>query len=199
MKLYSDFTGRRIIQVLADLVALALIALSVWAAFAVHDAIIVLAGVGRNLEDAGSGIQKNMTNAGNTLGGVPLIGRGIRAPFDAASEAGKQLADAGQAQQDIVTTSALVIAIAVAVLPTLAVLYVWLRPRVRFAIRATRASRMLRLPEGRDVLALRALVSATAGELRKAGEHPAMGWRSADAETVRALAQVELRSAGVRV
>jgi hypothetical protein len=199
MKLYSDFAGHRIIQVLADLVALAVIVLAIWAAVVVHAAIVVLAGIGKNLEDAGSGLRKTMTDAGNTLGGVPLIGHGIRTPFDAASDAGKQLAQAGQTQQDIVNTSATVIAVAVAVIPILLVLYVWLRPRFRFARRATSAYRVARLPEGNDVLALRALVSAKPRDLHDVDTTPVGSWRRGDPVVIRALAQLELREAGVRL
>ena len=199
MKLYSDFAARRTLQILADLIAVGVIALAIWAGVAVHAAIIVLADVGKNLEDAGSGLRKTMSDAGNTLGGVPLIGGGIRRPFDAASDAAQQLAQAGRTQQDIVETSALVIAIAAAVIPTLAVLYVWLRPRVRFARRATSAWRVARLPEGSDVLALRALLSANARELHDIDPSPVGSWRRGDVAVVRALAQLELREAGVRL
>src|SRR5207247_2044355 len=49
MKLYSDFARRRTLQILADLTAVVLIALSIWAAVLVHAAIVVLAGIGKNL------------------------------------------------------------------------------------------------------------------------------------------------------
>jgi len=199
MKLYSDFARRRSLQILADLVALGVIALAVWVGVAIHAAIVTLAGIGANLENAGSGLAKTMTDAGNTLGGVPLIGGGIRKPFDAASDAGTQLAQAGQTQQDIVSTSALVIAIAAAAIPILAVLYLWLRPRIRFALRATSAARIAKLPEGIDLLALRALVSAKPRELHDVDPSPVGSWRRGDPGVIRALAQLELRDAGVKL
>jgi hypothetical protein len=199
MKLYSDFAARRTLQIVSDLVAIAVITVAIWAGEAIHAAIITLAGMGKNLEDAGSGLAKTMTDAGNTLGGVPLIGGGIRKPFDAASDAGTQLAQAGQTQQDIVSTSALVIAIAAAAVPIMAVLYLWLRPRIRFAQRATSAARIAHLPEGIDVLALRALVSAKPRDLHDVDPSPVGSWRRGDATVVRALAQLELREAGVKL
>jgi hypothetical protein len=199
MKLYSDFAARRTLQIVSDLVAIAVIAVAIWAGEAIHAAIITLAGMGKNLEDAGSGLAKTMTDAGNTLGGVPLIGGGIRKPFDAASDAGTQLAQAGQTQQDIVSTSALAIAITAAAVPIMAVLYLWLRPRMRFARRASSAARIAKLPEGIDVLALRALVSAKPRDLHDVDPSPVGSWRRGDATVVRALAQLELRDAGVRL
>jgi hypothetical protein len=199
MKLYSDFAGRRTAQIVADLIGIVLIALIIWGAVLIHAAIDVLGQVGKSLEDAGDGFRKTMTDAGNTLGGVPLIGGGIRQPFDAASSAGGLLAQAGQAQQNLVETAALIIAIASAVLPILIVLFFWLRPRLRFARRATTAYRIAQLNDGVPLLALRALVSSDAKELHRLAEHPVEAWRNGESEVVRALATLELREAGIKL
>jgi hypothetical protein len=199
MKLYSDFPGRRTAQIVADIIGIGLIALIIWGAVLIHAAIDVLAQVGKSLQDAGDGFQKTMTDAGNTLGGVPLIGGGIREPFDAASGAGGLLAQAGQAQQNLVETAALVIAIASAVLPILIVLFFWLRPRLRFARRATSAYRVAQLNDGVQLLALRALVSGDAKELHRVAERPVEAWRHGEVTVVRALAGLELREAGIRL
>ena len=199
MKLYSDFAGRRTAQIFADLVGLALIALVIWGAVLIHAAIAVLDEVGKSMKGAGDGFQKTMSDAGDTLGGIPLIGGGIRAPFDAASGAGGLLAQAGQAQQKLVDTAALVIAIASAVVPILVILFFWLRPRLRFARRATRAYRISQLADGVQLLALRALVDGDARELHQVAERPVEAWRHGEVGVVRALAALELREAGVRL
>ncbi|MEO6533063.1 MAG: hypothetical protein ABIO06_05765 [Pseudolysinimonas sp.] len=199
MKLYSDFPGRRTAQIFADLIGLGLIAAIVWGAVLIHAAIEVLGQVGKSLEDAGTGFQKTMSDAGDTLGGVPLIGGGIRAPFDAASGAGGLLAQAGQAQQNLVDTTALVISIASAAVPILVVLFFWLRPRLRFARRATQAYRVAQLADGVQLLALRALVDGDAKELHRLAERPVEAWRRGEVSVVRALAALELREAGVRL
>ena len=199
MKLYSDFAGRRTVQIFADLIAVGLIALVIWGAVLIHAAITVLDEVGKNLKGAGDGFQKTMSDAGDTLGGVPLIGGGIRAPFDAASGAGGLLAQAGQAQVNLVDTAALVIAIASAVVPILVILFFWLRPRFRFARRATRAYRISQLADGVQLLALRALVDGDAKELHRVAERPVEAWRHGEVGVVRALAALELREAGVRL
>jgi len=199
MKLYSDFAGRRTAQIFADLVGLALIALVIWGAVLIHAAIAVLDEVGKSMKGAGDGFQKTMSDAGDTLGGIPLIGGGIRTPFDAASGAGGLLAQAGQAQQNLVDTAALVIAIASAVVPILVILFFWLRPRLRFARRATRAYRISQLADGVQLLALRALVDGDARELHQVAERPVEAWRHGEVGVVRALAALELREAGVRL
>jgi hypothetical protein len=199
MKLYSDFAGRRTAQIFADLIGIGMIALTIWGAVLIHAAIMVLDEVGKSLKGAGDGFQKTMSDAGDALGGVPLIGGGIRAPFDAASGAGGLLAQAGQAQQNLVDTAALVIAIAAAVVPILVILFVWVRPRLRFARRATRAYRVSQLADGVQLLAMRALVDGDAKELHRVAERPVEAWRHGEVSVVRALAALELREAGVRL
>lgn len=199
MKLYSDFAGRRTAQIFADLIGIGLIALVIWGAVLIHAAIMVLDEVGKSMKGAGDGFQKTMTDAGNSLGGVPFIGGGIRAPFDAASGAGGLLAQAGQAQQNLVDTAALVIAIAAAVVPILVILFFWLRPRLRFARRATSAYRVSQLADGVQLLALRALIDGDAKELHRVAERPVEAWRHGEVTVVRALAALELREAGVRL
>ena len=199
MKLYSDYPARRSAQILADLVALGIIAAAVWAGTIVYTAIAVLAAFGKTIEDAGTGFEETMADAGETLGGVPFIGGGIRQPFDAASGAGTLLAQAGQAQQDLVMTAALTVGIVVAALPILLVLWIWLRRRLGWARRATEARNLSRLPDGPDLLALRALVNADFRELHDIAREPVDAWRSGDKKVVKALAQLELREAGVRL
>ncbi|MEO8094088.1 MAG: hypothetical protein ABI632_04050, partial [Pseudolysinimonas sp.] len=193
MKLYSDFPARRTAQIFADLAALAFIAGSVWAGTLVYTAISVLAAFGKTIEDAGDGFEQTMADAGDTLGGVPLIGGGIRQPFDAASGAGTLLAQAGQAQQDLVMTVALIVGIVVAAIPILLVFWIWLRRRLGWSRRATEARNLSRLPDGPDLLALRALVNADFRDLHDIAREPVDAWRRGEKTVVRALAQLELR------
>ena len=147
----------------------------------------------------GNGFEETMADAGETLGGVPLIGGGIRQPFDAASGAGTLLAEAGQAQQDLVMTAARSSAIVVAAIPILLVLWIWLRRRGGWARRATEARNLSRLPDGPDLLALRALVNSDFRDLHDIHGEPVDAWRRGEKKIVRALAQLELREAGVRL
>ena len=138
-----------------------------------------------------------MADAGDTLGGVPLIGGGIRAPFDAASGAGGLLAQAGQAQVDLVDTAALVIAIvggggADPRDP------VGLAAAARAVSRGARpgAYRISQLADG--VAAAGAARADRRGcqELHRVAERPVEAWRHGEVTVVRALAALELREAG---
>lgn len=199
MKLYSDFTPRRTRQILADLLALAAIAAWVWLGIVVYQLVENLSVFGRQMEDAGTGFKETMTEVGNTLGGVPVIGSGIRVPFDGASGAGAALESAGQSQQVAVSQLATGLGIGIAALPILTILALWLIPRVRFARRAGRAQAIVNTGAGIDLLALRALASQKISALTKVDAEPMAAWRRGDELVMRQLAQLELRSSGVRL
>lgn len=199
MKLYSDFGSRRTRQILADVIAIGLIAAWVWLGVTVYSLIGNLAVYGVQMEDAGAGFRETMTQVGETLGGIPLIGGGIRAPFDGASQAGGALEAAGQSQQVAINQLATVLGIGIAALPILTILLLWLLPRLRFARRASRAQRLVKSGAGVDLLALRALASQDISSLASVDPDAMAAWRRGDESVMRKLAALELRSSGVRM
>jgi len=199
MKLYSDFGPRRSRQIVADVTALALIGAWVWLGIAVYSLIENLAVYGVQMEDAGAGFRETMTQVGETLGGIPLIGGGIRTPFDGASEAGGALEAAGQSQQVAINQLATVLGIGIAALPILTILLLWLLPRLRFAQRASRAQKLVKSGAGVDLLALRALASQNISALAAVDPDAMAAWRRGDDQVMRKLAALELKSSGVRM
>jgi hypothetical protein len=199
MKIYSDFAGRRTRQIIADVFALGAIALWAWFGYTVFTLINNLAVFGVQMEDAGAGFRETMTEVGETLGGVPLIGPGIRLPFDGASAAGGTLEQAGQAQQEAVLQLATTLGIGTAALPILMILIVWLVPRILFIRRAGRAKAVVTADAGLDLLALRALTTQKLSAITKIDADALGAWRRGEPEVVRRLAQLELRSSGVRL
>ncbi len=199
MRLYSDFAPRRSRQIIADLIALGLIGFWIWLGVTVYGLIEALTDYGRQMEEAGAGFAQTMSDVGENLGGVPVIGGGIRVPFDGASEAGSALEAAGQSQQEAIHALALAVGIGVAVLPVVTILLFWLIPRLRFAVRAGRASALAAGEAGIDLLALRALANQDLGALTTVDANPMAAWRRGDDAVLRGLAALELRSAGVRL
>jgi len=199
MKLYSDFAPRRTRQVLGDVIALAFIAAWVWLGVTVYQLVSALAIYGKQLEDAGAGFRETMTEVGNTLGGIPLIGPGIRVPFDGASGAGGALEEAGQSQQDAIYQLALTLGIGIAVLPIAMILLLWLVPRIRFIRRSGAAQALVKAGAGIDLLALRALSSQKLTTLATIDPDAMAAWRRGDDAVMRKLAGLELKSAGVRL
>ncbi len=172
MKLYSDFAAQRARQMTADVVALALIAISIATGIVVFSTVNQLARFGVQMQTAGTDFRTSMTDVGTRLGGVPFIGEGISAPFSTASSAGDTLAAAGQTQQDLVLQAAIALGVGVAALPILIVLLVWLIPRLRFISRATRTRALMRSGLNTDLLALRALTHQKAASSRRSLRMP---------------------------
>jgi hypothetical protein len=198
VKLYSDFAAQRARQVTADIIALALIAVSIAVGVFVFSTVAQLAQFGRQMQTAGADFRTSMTDVGAQLGGVPLIGSGISAPFDTASSAGDTLATAGPTQQDLVMQAAVALGVGVAALPILIVLLVWLLPRLRFISRATRTRTLMRAGLDTDLLALRALTHQKVGVIAKVAPDALGAWRRGDPDVMRELAGLELRSVGIR-
>jgi disulfide bond formation protein DsbB len=198
MTFYSDFARRRAWQIIADVLAVVLIVVFIGLGIAVHGLVLRLQDFGVQMQDAGASFESTMNEIGDRLGSVPLIGGGIRSPFDDASSAGTTLHDAGQAQQEAVQQLSMSAGLAVALVPIAVILFVWLIPRIRFFRRARWAKAALASPGGVDLLALRALSARALPEIARAHPDAAEGWRSGDPEVILVLADLELRARGVR-
>ena len=199
MNLYSDFAPRRLRQIVADVVALLAVAASAWLGATVFQLVANLSTFGVQMETAGSGFRDTMVEAGTTLGGIPLIGGGIRVPFNGASSAGRALQDAGQSQQVAVSQLAVGLGVGTAAILILMILMIWLLPRMRFVRNAARARKMRDSGAGIDLLALRALANQQISALSSVSPHAMDAWRRGDETVMLALARLELKSAGVRL
>jgi len=199
MKPYSDFAAHRTRQVTVDVLALVAIAAWIWLGAFVYSLVISLTDFGVQMEQAGAGFRSTMTDVGDDLGGVPLIGSGIRGPFDSASSAGATLESAGQSQQVAVANLATGLGWGIALVPVLTILVIWLVPRIRFMRRAGQAQSLVRSGVALDLLALRALSNQRLPLLQTVDSDPMAAWRRGDAGVMRSLAALELKSAGVRL
>ncbi|QHC54337.1 hypothetical protein EV639_103203 [Rathayibacter tanaceti] len=198
MQIYADLPSARARQIVADALALGVAAVAIAAGLAVGSLIAGLAEIGRRLESAGSGFGSTMSDAGTTLGGIPLLGDAVRAPFDEASGAGSVLAAAGRDQQQLASALAVVAGLAVAGLPLLLLAVLWLRPRLRFARRTAALRALGATAAGSELLALRALTEATPREIVAAHPEAVPAWRRGDPVATAALAALALRRSGLR-
>jgi hypothetical protein len=196
--MYADRLPVALRQLLTDLLVVFWVYAWIRAGFWMHDLVLKLGLPGAKLEGAGTGIADNLADAGDKVGGVPLVGDELTAPFGRAADAARSLADAGRAQQEIVGDLALALGIGLAAVPLALVLLLWLPARVRWMRRAGVAAAVRDEPAGRDLLALRALASRPLSELTRLGPDIAQSWRNGDAEAVDALAALELRGLGLR-
>ncbi len=194
---YATTPARLVAQVLSDLLVAAWIALWVIIGLAVHHAVATIASVGTQVQDGAKGIADNLDSAGESAHRIPLVGDAMSRPLRAASEAAVDLAGAGQNLHSTATWLAVLLAIAVASPPILAIGMPWLLLRIRFFRRKWTVIALAQTPAGEQLLALRALANRPLRQLTEVSTDPVGAWRAHDPDAVRGLAALELRSAGV--
>lgn len=199
MKVYAETPVRRAVQLAADVLLLVWVLAWAWAGSVVHDATLELAGPGRQLTESATGLSAAMQDAGGTLDDLPVIGDEARAPFDEASAAADRLAEAGRDQVETVERLALWLGLAVAAAPILLACVLHLPRRVRFVRRATAGARFVDAGDDLDLFALRALAHQPMHVLSKVSDDPAGAWRRGDRPVTDRLAELELRSVGLRM
>lgn len=197
MKFYADTPARRRRQILADLGFVLWAVVWIWLATRLFDLVLLLGAPGTAIESAGTSLADNMTSAGDSVAGLPVIGDAARGPFDRMSEASATIADAGRSQAEVVTRLAWFTAVIVAVGPIATLAAVWLPLRVRFARSAAAAQRFVDSDDDLDLFALRALARQPLRALAAIHPDPAGRWRDRDPAVVRALAELELRDEGL--
>jgi hypothetical protein len=193
MRFYAQRPVRLVRQLLADAVVVAWVVLVVVVARAAYDLVQRLQAPARALVDAGDAIRDTFDGAARTAGGVPLVGDDLARALGAGTGAGSSLAAAGREQVETVSSVALGAAVGIIVLAAVPVVLLWLTLRVRYA-RATAAVRAA----DPDLLALRAMAHRPVRRLMAVSNDPAAAWRRADHDVVRGLAELELRSLGLR-
>lgn len=194
---YATTPARLLTQLISDVLVAAWVAVWVTVGLGVHTAIAAIAEVGRQVQDSASGISENLHSAGDSTHKIPLVGDTVSKPLRAASEAALDLAGAGQNLDTTATWLAVLLAIAVAAPPILAVGMPWLFLRVRFFRRKLTVVALAKTPAGEQLLALRALANRPLRKLTEVSLDPVGAWRYEDPRAIRGLAALEMRSAGV--
>jgi hypothetical protein len=196
MRLYAVAPARCARQVLGDLMMIAWIAGWAWAGRETHDATLTLGRPGLATASAADEMAGRFHDVEGRIGGIPGVGDNLAAPFRGAASAAESLAAAGRSQAETVADVALLVGLAVFLIPVLLIAVLYVPFRVRFIRRATAARRFM----GADpqLLALRALANQPLRSLTRVSDDPVAAWRSGDPPTVRKLADLELRSLGLK-
>ena len=90
------------------------------------------------------------------------------------------------------------LALAVALIPILVLLWLYLPQRIAFVRRATAGQRFLDAGADLDLFALRAMAHQPLHVLARVDPDPAGAWRRGEPEVIGQLARLELRSVGLR-
>jgi hypothetical protein len=199
LKLYADTPGRRTAQLVADLCFVLWLVLWVWVGNVIHDGTMALAEPGRQTAEAATDLSGSLSDAGEYLRGVPIVGDDVAEPFEQASGASDSLAASGRSEVSAVERLAWWLGLSIAAIPILLVAVVHLPLRWRFARRATAGARFVDAAEDLDLFALRALARQPMHVLARVSDDPAGAWRAGDPHVVRELARIELRSSGLRI
>lgn len=210
MKLYSDVGGQRFRQVVGDLMLIGWIWLCVELGQLVFRITNALGAPGRKTAEAGDALANDLRRLSEPIGKVPAVGDELRTPVDSAAAAAGRLAQAGRDQAQAVEQLAYVLAGVTIGLPVLFAVLIWLPRRIRFSRRATAAQKFIDrakadpTPPPRsgeadlDLFALRAMANQPMHRLAKISGDPVRAWRDGDAEVIARLADLELRSIGLR-
>ena len=196
MRLYAAAPARGARQALGDLLLLAWIAGWAWAGREVWAATMELGAPGRATASAADEMAGRFHDVEGRIGGIPGVGDDLAAPFSGAADAAESLAAAGRSQAETVADAALLAGIAVFLLPVLLVAVLYVPLRVRFVRRASAGRRLLDADPA--LLALRALTNQPLRALTRVSDDPVRDWREDDPAVVRRLADLELRSLGLR-
>ncbi|MFZ0904598.1 MAG: hypothetical protein WAN71_12190 [Mycobacterium sp.] len=196
---YATTPGRLLAQLTSDVVVVIWTFIWVLVGLAVHSAVSTIAAVGRQVEGGAGGVADNLKSAGHSANRIPLVGDAVSEPLTAASKAALDIAGAGHNLDTTASWLAVVLALAVAAPPTLAMVMPWLVLRIRFFRRKWTVSTLATTPAGEQLLALRALANRPLRRLTAVSPDPVGAWRVADPGAIRRLAALELRSAGIAV
>lgn len=197
MKLYADAPARRVRQAVTDLLVVAWVALCVRFGLWLHETVLSALGPTVQLEAAGSSLQSSLSELGERLGAIPLLGNAISRPFERAADAGDAIGRVGADLGGYIEQTALVSGLAAAVIPLALVVIPWVLSRAAFARNAGAVRDLLATGDALDLLALRALATQPVRALAGVSPHPARDWREGRHDVVEKLAKVELARAGV--
>lgn len=198
MKLYADHSARFAGQVLADILFVCWLVAWVWVGLVVHDATLDLAGPGRQTAESASSLAGSLTDAGDSLGGLPVVGDSVATPFDQAAAASEKLADAGREEVRTVDRLARLLGLAIALIPILVVSLFFVPRRLRFVREATAAQRFIDADADLDLFALRAMTHQPMHVLARVSDDPWAALRNGDRAVIARLAEIELRTHGLR-
>jgi hypothetical protein len=194
---YASRPHRLAFQIISDFVVISWTALWVWIGIAVYTAISTIAEAGHRVETGANGVAGNLDSAGHSTSKVPLIGDALGKPLTAAADAARDIAGAGHSIDTTASWLAVLLAIAVAAPPILALAMPWLFLRLRFFLRKRMLIGLASTPSGVQLLALRALANRPLRRLASVNPDPVGAWRREDPLAIRGLAALELRAAGV--
>jgi hypothetical protein len=197
MRIYAQRRGQLATQLAGDLAVLVWTVAWALVGVVVDATVSTLARPARDTARTARDLAGQLGEAASSAGQVPGVGEQLRRPFDAASGSLGHLVSAADAQAASIERLAAVLGWLVFLIPVTTVLLVWLPRRVRFVRRARAAQRYIDAQADLDLFALRAMAHQPMHVLARVSDDPVAAWRAGDRAVIDALAEVELRDAGL--
>lgn len=197
MRIYAQRRGQLAGQLASDVAVLVWTVLWAVVGLAVDGAVATLAGPVRETARTARDLAGQFGDAATSAAQVPGLGEELRRPFDAASSSLGDLVATADRQVVIIDRLATVVGWLVFLIPVTTVLLVWLPRRIRFVRRAQAAQRFIDTAADLDLFALRALANQPMHVLAAISDDPVAAWRAGDRRVIDALAEAELRQAGL--
>ena len=168
MRIYPEVPALRTRAVVADLLLLALLVVFAWLGMKVNNTVDDIASLGRGVQDAGNSVRDGFTQAGDTLGNVPLVGGDLSGALrDAGQATGGNAVAAGRQGELAIEELAQLLGWLTFLIPSALLLIAALPRRIRKVRQINVAAQVLRADseEARRLLAMRAAFSLPFGTL----------------------------------
>ena len=174
-KFYADAPVRRLVQILFDLLLLAIAALAWWLGSRMSDGVLKARDGARSLGSGAGGLSNNLTSTADTLRGLPFVGDKAAAPLQEAASSARDLSQSGNDLADGLQLTANLLLPAIGLAGTSIMLLLWLMTRGRFVRKASRVAQLSDFPEGQKILALEAKMSLPVKQWRGRSEEEIVG------------------------
>lgn len=196
---YADEPARRLRQIVADALLLLWCVVAVAAGRIVHERVLVARSGAQKLEQGSTSLAQNMTDAGDRMSKIPLVGGDARIPFDNAAATSRDLSSSGHDLASGLGRLAVVFGVLTALVPILLALVPWLFTRFTYALRAGRLAHLRAMPGGTRLLAMEALTTSRPGDLAEIHPDPVQAWQDGNPQATRELAALVLRTHGLNL
>lgn len=205
MSPYATRTGRRALQIVADVLTVATIVVAVWLGTVLHDAVEGYRSMGESVADSAAGVASDLDDAGDQLAGVGFdagifewnMPDAVTAPLYSAADAVREIEQAGNDTADAVSRTADAVRAAISLPPLVFALALWALTRGRWIRLSGQLRALAATDAGREVLAVRAAASARPRDLVDAGVSPLSALRDGSLEDIDTLAAIAMRDAGL--
>ena len=199
MSWYAATSWRTVRQVTSDLFVLVWAIAWLLVSRAAHGAVAAIAGPARRTGGAAQKMADDFREAAESVGSVPGVGSNLRAPFDRAADSMLTVVTSANDQVAAIERVADLVGVLTVAIPVLIVVVFWLPVRLRFLLNARASRRYIDATADLDLFALRAMATQPMPVLAAISDDPVRAWRDGDRSVITALADVELRRAGLRL